>query len=160
MHAQITKNKWCPLRHVMAEANHLLSALDKAHDQLAILLSCSTVIDHFKFSAGLSSISSPIASALAVEAGKVSQLAGAASLLASNVVFKLASFLGITLEALGECKLFEAADGLQGTWELALVFLHDLVADGCSKALWQPWLAQLSDAGTNTHGMRYTGLKV
>jgi hypothetical protein len=130
----------------MAETTHLLSVLDKATHQLARLVSVNpeNVND-----GSLSCICSPVATALSVES---SPGASAASFLKSNGVYKLARFLGCVLKAAGKSPLFSITGLLQITWDLALVFLQDLVAKWRSTALWQPWLTQLLDGGMTDMG--------
>jgi hypothetical protein len=128
----------------MAEANRLRSALDDANCQLAREIAVSPVQGH---SLQLSCICTSVAAALPRHSGETSPYgASAASFLESNVVYQLASFLGGTLRALGDCMLLSASDMVQVTWRLALAFLKDLVAD-CTEALQRSWLTQLLDAG-------------
>jgi hypothetical protein len=134
----------------MAEANRLISALDEGNCRLARFIAVLPVQGHPQ---RLYCICSSIAAAIPEPAGEASPYeASAASFVESNVVYKLASFLGGTLRAFGE-RMFGSADApffstnpLEVTWRLALVFLKDLVAD-CPGALQRSLLKQLSDAG-------------
>jgi hypothetical protein len=136
----------------MAETHRLISALDNANYELSRILAVDEVQER---TLKLSSVCSPVAAALrAVGAGTASYEATVASLLENSVVCKLVKVLRGTLRALGEC--FAATEGLQVTWELALVFLYDVItdcsADG-SEDLWQECITQLLHAGTSTTGM-------
>jgi hypothetical protein len=128
----------------MAEAKQLPLALDEAKCQLAKLVSGCPRKEHLR---SISAICSPVAAAVAVEASNASYVADrVASLLESNIVSKLTSFLEGTLTALGNCTLFSASDEVQATWELVLHFLLHL-GNACPVDQTSTWSSQLLDAG-------------
>jgi hypothetical protein len=138
----------------MPEANRLILALDKAECELSSSTSLDGLQEPDSFSLLLSLICLPVACALAVEPSEAEDGASAKAFLDSQGVFKLAKFLGNTLGTDGDGVLFSAAP-VQLTWELAVMFLLDLVNN--IPSLWQPWLSQLSDAGTDMLGIYQTG---